>query len=394
MAAQSKVLFLLFEGLAATVVESQVLANVRLLQARNVARFEVWAFACLNTLMQSSQPRRADAEALAQAPVHLFRALRPLTLLAYVINVLVFAVHFFPRRREFTHIHARTDYSAAVAGPVARLLGIRLIWDCRGDSVAEVEERFAGRGGLFALLLRLRSWELAYYARLAGWFCHGAIFVTEELRELHHERLGDRPTAVIPCAAHESYFFFDPELRSSTRAQLGYQENERVFVYSGSLTTYQCFEETLSLFAMAHAVDSRNRLLVLTPDIEGAQSSLASLPAGSFQVHACMLEEVNAFLNAADVGFLLRQPIRTNHVASPTKFAEYGLAGLGVVTTEAVPWAYRMADLAGNLVSVGGGEPQVPTFDRAQMALHYRTLVGRMRFIDPYNRLLCSIAAP
>lgn len=387
MAAKPKVLFLLFEGLAATVVESQVLATVRMLQAKSVAQFEVWAFACLDALMQSSRSRLGAAEQLAQAPVLLYRAVRPLSRLAYAINVLLFAWRLFPRRRDFTHIHARTDYSAAVAGPVARLFGIELIWDCRGDSVAEVEERFAGRRGWFGLLVQLRLHELRGYTRMAGRWCSRALFVTEELRDQYRELVGDKPVEIVPCAAHEELFFFDPDLRAASRRRLGYAADETVYVYSGSLTEYQGFGDTVGFFAAAHDKDPRSRLLVLTPALAAAQRELAHLPQGSFQAHACALGEVNAYLNAADVGFLLRPPLRTNRVASPTKFAEYGLTGLAVVTSEAVPYAMRVATAVGNLVTVENGCPRLPALDRPAVASRFAERLGRSNFTENYRRL-------
>ena len=390
MADRPKVMFLLFEGLAATVVESQVLANVRLLQVKGVADFEVWAFSCVNELMRSSRRRKESAERLAQAPVRLFRALRPLTFLAYAINVLLITWHLYPRRHEFSHIHARTDYSAAVAAPVARLFGLKLIWDCRGDSVAEVNDRFIDCGGLFSWLVRLRLWELQIYAKIAGRFCHGALFVTDELYHLHRELVASKPVEVVPCAAHEELFFFDPDLRAKTRLRLGYQDGETVYIYSGSLNEYQCFGQTVSHFTDIYQLDPRSRFLVLTPAVEMARYVLKDLPAGSFQVYSCTLQEVNSYLNAADIGFLLRQPIQTNYVASPTKFAEYGLSGLNVITSEAVPWAYRTAKEAGNLVSVVDGLPSQLNFDRSKTATCYRDLVGRESFLGCFRDLYFS----
>ncbi|MDZ4253691.1 MAG: hypothetical protein U1A72_14075 [Sulfuritalea sp.] len=387
MAAKPKVLFLLFEGLAATVVESQVLSTVRLLQAKGVAEFEVWAFACLDALMQSSRSRLGAAEQLAQAPVFLHRALRPLSPLAYAINVLLFAWHLFPRRREFTHVHARTDYSAAVAGPVARLFGIKLIWDCRGDSVAEVEERFAGRRGWLGLLVQLRLRELRGYTRTAGRCCSRALFVTEELRDKYRELVGGKPVEVVPCAAHEELFFFDPDLRAATRLRLGYADDETVYVYSGSLTEYQGFGDTVVFFVAAYQRDPRSRLLVLTPAVDAARRDLAHIPQGSFQVHVCTLGEVNAYLNAADVGFLLRPFLRTNRVASPTKFAEYGLTGLAVVTSEAVPYAMRVATAVGNLVTVEEGCPRLPSLGREAVAGRFAERLGRSNFTENYRRI-------
>lgn len=386
MDAKPKVLFLLFEGLAATVVESQVLANVRMLKDRGVADFEVWAFACLGVLLRSSHSRQADAEKLAQSPVRVLRGVRPLSLLAYLANVLLLAWHLFPVRHRFTHIHARTDYSAAVAGPLAKLFGLKLVWDCRGDSAAEVEERFQECKGLMRALVWLRVRELEFYSRMAGWFASSALFVTRELLSLHRPLIGNKPAEVIPCAAHEDMFFYDPELREAMRKRLGYGDQDTVYVYSGSLTAYQCFGETVALFESAHSRAAGSRLLVLTPAVEEAKRALAHLPELAWQAHSCSLSEVNAYLNAADVGFLMRQHSRTNRVAFPTKFAEYGLTGLGVITTDALPAVHRIAASIGNLASVVDGKPVLPGMARWEISRKFESMVGRRGFVDAYLR--------
>jgi len=393
MGERPRVLFLLFEGLPGTVVDSQVLANVRSLQSAGVAEFEVWTFACVGALWRSSRERLTAAATLAKAPIRLYRGLRPLSPLAYLVNVLIFAWRLFPHRRRFTHIHARTDYSAAVAGPVARLYRIELIWDCRGDAVAEVEERFVDRPTWLASLVWLRAHEFRCYARLAGGLCSGAIFVTDELHALHRDLVGAKPIEVIPCVADEKMFFFDPELRAATRRELGIAEDETVLVYSGSLNEYQCFRDTVALFARAHARDRRIRLLVLTPAVKEARVQLQCLAAGSYQIRACTLDEVPAYLNASDVGMLLRQPRRTNRVASPTKFAEYALTGLAVLVGEAVPYAFRLAERLGIRVSIRDGIPVLPRVDRAVAAARAREALARSGFHGGYRRLYGGAAA-
>ncbi len=337
--------------------------------------------------MQSSRSRREPAEQLAQAPVRLFRALRPLTFLTYAVNVLLLIWHLYPRRREFSHIHARTDYSAAVAAPAARLFGLQLLWDCRGDAIAEVEERLPAGVPYLACWCACDCGELRGYTKIAGQFCNTALFVTDELHRLHRDLVGNKPVEVVPCAAHEDLFFFDSDLRIETRSRLGYSEGEMVYIYSGSLGEYQCFNETVAHFAAYYQADPSSRLLVLTPAVEEARRALKDLPPSSYTVRSCTLEEVNAYLNAADVGFLLRKPIRTNHVASPTKFAEYGLSGLVVLTSDAVPWAHRIAIEAGNLAPIVDGLPGHAKLDRPKIASRFRALVGRETFVNCFRRL-------
>ena len=63
------------------------------------------------------------------------------------------------------------------------------------------------------------------------------------------------------------------------------------------------------------------------------------------------LGEMNEYMNAADFGILLRKIDPINKVASPVKFAEYSLAGLVVLATDAVDQVTTIGKSLGNIVS-------------------------------------------
>ena len=75
------------------------------------------------------------------------------------------------------------------------------------------------------------------------------------------------------------------------------------------------------------------------------------------------LEEINNYLNATDYGILFRENLPINNQASPTKFAEYILAGLKVIISEGVgdfSEFVREHD-CGQVVSLVDGEFDVET---------------------------------
>jgi hypothetical protein len=53
-------------------------------------------------------------------------------------------------------------------------------------------------------------------------------------------------------------------------------------------------------------------------------------------VRKVSFDEVNSYLNAADMGIILREDVDLNRSASPTKFAEYALSGLSICYSEFV----------------------------------------------------------
>lgn len=388
MADRVRVLYVLFEGLPETVIDSQVAEHIRMVRESLGWDFEIWAFACTSSGMARSLRRRDAVESHTGCRVRVLRGVRPAVPPSRRLNGLQLVRAIGRGRPPFDLVHARTDYTAATMGPIARRHGLPMIWDCRGDSVAEFESR-ADRGGLAnCLLRRWRSANLAEDRRVAAHHAAAALFVSEPLQALCTPLLGNKPAAVIPCVASQKDMRFDPELRQSTRAALSLSDDVTVLVYGGSLAAYQCFGQTVDLFRSVHAARPQTHLLVLTPQKAQADELLSRLPQGSFTSVSARYQEVNAYLNAADMAFMLREATPVNRAASPTKFAEYCLAGLPVIMTDAVRDSARIADKIGNRVAP---EPQAifaaPVLDRAVIAQRAGELLSRSRYLPIYEKL-------
>lgn len=394
MAARPRTLLTFFEGLTETVIDSQVLGHVRLMQAAGIADFEIWALPWDPKVRELSAARQAEAERRAGCPVSILPGIRPGKIGSVAANGVILANAARARDAQFDIVHARTDYAALVAAPFARNLGASLLFDCRGDSAAELNYRADLRRGPRRLLKPLLRFLLKRRLHMAARLCDRALFVSRPLYELVADDIGIKPYAVIPCCAAEENFFFDPALRQESRARLGYATDDIVYIYSGGLQPYQRFDDTVSAFAQLRKNDASVRLLIATPQAEAARQRLADLPKGSWQVVSARLEEVNGLLNAADAAFLLRHADDTNRVASPTKFAEYCLAGLPVIMTEAIADSHHLARENGNLMSFDDSTPALtlpPALDRVTLAQRYRGLLGKQAFFETYRRIYTPI---
>jgi hypothetical protein len=346
-----RILFVLFEGLPATVIDTQVLLHVRAAQASFGVRFEVWSFCGMRSLYESSMRRWSEAERLANGPVRVFRGVRAGMPGSKLINREIFRAILRQRAGDFDLVHARNDYTAAVVGPPVHDAGLRMIWDCRGDSVAQFDEGLHSRR-YPGWLLRMRRRVICRERELAARDCNSALFVSRPLATLCTPLLGGKPHWVIPCAAPDELFHFDPALRRKVRQDLGYADSDRVFIYSGGLASYQCIPEMLSLFRDLYSVDANARLLFVTPDVESARAMCGGIDPEALQVRSGRASDINGFLNAADAAFMLRAHNGINRAAFPTKFAEYCLAGLPVIMDDAVPDCASLADLWGNRLSL------------------------------------------
>lgn len=389
MDTRPNVLLVFFEGLTGTVIDSQVLDHARELGAAGIADFEIWAVAWGGPMLKRSRAEREAAEARAGCPIRVLEGVRPGAFASAARNGRRLWRQAAGLARPVTCIHARTDYAVVACRALARRTGARLIWDCRGDAAAEVEYRpgmASPAGRLVRPLLRasLRRRRADAAAR-----CDRALFVSTVLCEAVRERLEGKPGYVIPSCASERLFFFDPELRRRTRRELGLADGQRVLLYSGGLQPYQRFPDLVEAFGRYRRQEPEAHLLVLTPARDEAVRRLsARLPEDGWQVRSAPLDEMNRYLNAADAAFLLRHPTPTNRAASPTKFAEYCLAGLPVIMTEAVPDAHRLAAGLGNLVRfderAGCLEP-LPRLDRAAIAVAGRRALGKSAFFRVYR---------
>lgn len=382
MAKKPTVLLVLSESIANTVVVSQALGHVRVMQDHGIADFHILALTWNAALKLDMARFLSDAEQISGSRISVVNGVRPGVPGSTLINSR--RIHFATQALgiSFSHIHARTDYATVIAAHTAQALDAWLIWDCRGDSLAELEFRPTDILGPF------RKFIIASRIQAAGRSADRALFVSHALKERMAAAWPDsKYSDVIPCVASEKMFYFDPALRVETRHELGIGQDQYLYLYSGGLSPYQKFPETIEYFRNIKTADPNARLLVLTPDTKAASELTANVDG--IMVRRAANTDVNRYLNAADAAFMLRDPVATNRVASPTKFSEYCLAGLNVIMTDAVADSYALAKTMGNIIDARYGAHATATSEisRRDLALRYRTHLSRESVLDGYSRL-------
>jgi glycosyltransferase involved in cell wall biosynthesis len=167
----------------------------------------------------------------------------------------------------------------------------------------------------------------------------GQIAVSEKLidwwvREYHFKI---KKTFVIPCTINEVFenLEFTPSKVEAARLKLGYSERDYVFVYSGSVASWQGFS-LLERFAIPLLSGSATiKFLFLSAQDEKIKQIQDRFPA-QVKVHICPPSEVPEYLLAGNFGLLIREQSVTNEVASPVKFAEYLACGLPVIISRGI----------------------------------------------------------
>lgn len=108
------------------------------------------------------------------------------------------------------------------------------------------------------------------------------------------------------------------------------------FVYAGSLSAWQCFEETVEIYKNVEDTLNNSKLTVLTAEVERAKVILKEKGIQHFEVKYVPLIELDNEMSKHKYGFLMRKEHIVNYVATPTKMNSYLSVGLIPIFTDAV----------------------------------------------------------
>lgn len=109
-----------------------------------------------------------------------------------------------------------------------------------------------------------------------------------------------------------------------------------VFTYAGGLSKYQCIDGMLGLFADIQARIPDAELLFYTWDTEKATELVNAHGLYNVSVAAKKQDELSEALSCAKYGFVIRDDIAVNRVATPTKISTYMSNGVIPVVSSCV----------------------------------------------------------
>lgn len=170
----------------------------------------------------------------------------------------------------------------------------------------------------------------------------GVFVVTNELKELFIKRYSknkiENTIHVIPTGFDTKKFYPNDVIREEYRKKYKLV-NKFVMIYSGNvLYSWQNLKRSIEVFKLLKEKLYPNMYFVML--VRKEDHSIANefikkveLNSDEYLLTNVPHDEVNGFLNAADLGILLRENHTLNKVASPGKLGEYLSAGLNVLTT-------------------------------------------------------------
>ncbi len=170
----------------------------------------------------------------------------------------------------------------------------------------------------------------------------GIFVVTKELKELFIKRYSKNDISnkiyAIPTGFDNTKFYPDDELRKRYRKEYNL-EDKFVMIFTGNvLYSWQNIKRSIEVFKLLKRKLYTKMYFVMLIRKEdhciiNEFISKLDLKKEDFLLTNVSHEDVNGFLNASDIGILLRENDTLNKVASPGKLGEYLSSGLNILTT-------------------------------------------------------------
>lgn len=339
-------LFILHEGVGSTIFNSQILEHVKMFQ-----EFEILTFETFKHSWNTSKKNLKLIRESNNVEIKLHKGVNIYLPFAIIINSILLLRLLLRRKGEFDFIHARADYTTFLCILLKPFHNLPVIWDCRGDTVAELSDTVSRKNILFKII-HFIYWSPLYnlILKINSSKNDYSIFVSKELQKKFYDKKIN--SSVIPCLVSANLFYFDESLRVKTRKQFNYEENEKIFLYSGSMVGYQAIEENIKIFKEILNKDSKNRILIATSQINTAKKLFNEFSSNQLRIINMPFSQMNSIYNMVDFSILIRKNHPLNLVASPTKFGEYCMTGLPVIMNDSVQQSYEIGQKLNNLVNL------------------------------------------
>ena len=150
----------------------------------------------------------------------------------------------------------------------------------------------------------------------------------------HYNYASDKHV-VINCTLNSEYtnFKIDENAIQFKRAELGFNKDDIILIYSGSTSPWQSFQLMYQSFKPFLLADKNIKFIFLSKKTNEIDNLINEFPNQISNYYVSESELLN-YLQIGDYGVMIRQQSDTNKVAAPVKFPEYLLASLNVIVSE------------------------------------------------------------
>jgi glycosyltransferase involved in cell wall biosynthesis len=231
-------------------------------------------------------------------------------------------------KHKITIVHARSNIPIVIGFFLKIFTKIKLIYDRRGIMGEDhLEHSNWAKGGI---LHRLSvRFEKAVIKR-----SDAIVVLTEWMNKYLQKnfRFAEKANIkTIPCCVDLELFKNNNGKDGELVERYGLKD-KFVFIYAGSLGTYNLLKEMLDFFITAKKEIPNAHFLILTHTSDRVLNSIEEkIPYENFTITYAERKKLPRFYSIGDAGLVFRRPSITARASSPTKFSEYMAMGLPVV---------------------------------------------------------------
>lgn len=183
------------------------------------------------------------------------------------------------------------------------------------------------------------------------------LFVSNRQKEyyekLTHKSLGHK-CYIMPC--------FNEQLDEKIIRHKDY--SKPFFTYVGSLAKWQCFDQTIAIFKKIQDIIPSASIKILTFDCDSALDVLKNYNVNNYIVKTVPKEQVKNELAECNYGFVIRDNIIVNNVATPTKLSSYMAAGVIPVFSDSLVDFYERTKEMNFVIPVHEGHIDTKLFEQ------------------------------
>lgn len=201
---------------------------------------------------------------------------------------------------------------------------IKIVFDADGLPILERVD-FAGlRKGSwkYQSLFTIESFLIQHAYRI---LCRSNSSIAYHLK--NHGQLSKSKFVKVVNGRDSDFFIHNTVRREEIRKKLGIQNQEMLWVHSGSIGKAYDLDTVFGLMRKRTAV----KLLILTRQINEALGQVPADLKERVMVESAAFFEIPSYLSAADLGIALRTPAPSLKGLAPIKLGEYLLCGLPVL---------------------------------------------------------------
>lgn len=165
--------------------------------------------------------------------------------------------------------------------------------------------------------------------------------------------------------------------------------NNLTFVYAGSLSTWQCVEESLQIFQRIQLQEPSATFTILTNHKDEISRLIKKYGVSNVFTDYVALSDLQEYLSKFKYSFLLRRKDVVNEVSTPTKMNSYLASGLIPIYTDVVSSFEKNIDLGEYGVKVSLERDELDTIAKRILS-HHNLKINTIGLVECLERLFTS----